>query len=167
MTDAELIECVRNDDPQGLSFIYETFHSEFIHWVIKFAKCDEEDAREYYQATVLIFYDNARSGKLQELKSSLKTYLFGIGKNLTFQRHRQEARMQKAGAEFYLQQHVQQEEEGIDNLELVSRCFRQLGEPCHSLLDLFYFQKKGMDEIALTLNYKNTDTAKNQKYKCM
>jgi DNA-directed RNA polymerase specialized sigma24 family protein len=54
-----------------------------------------------------------------------------------------------------------------NNLNLISRCFDQLGDPCHTLLDLFYYQKKSMEEITVELNYKNTDSAKNQKYKCI
>jgi RNA polymerase sigma-70 factor (ECF subfamily) len=61
----------------------------------------------------------------------------------------------------------EQFENDENNLELVSRCFNQLGDPCHSLLDLFYYHKNSMEEIALALNYKNPETAKNQKYKCM
>jgi len=54
-----------------------------------------------------------------------------------------------------------------NNLELISQCFNRLGDPCRSLLDLFYYKKKSMEEIAVELNYKNAETAKNQKYKCM
>jgi RNA polymerase sigma-70 factor (ECF subfamily) len=34
-------------------------------------------------------------------------------------------------------------------------------------VDLYYYQKKSMQEISDLLNYKNADTAKNQKCKCM
>ncbi len=81
-------------------------------------------------------------------------------------------RKQKAGAEFYLINHIQEDSPSElsskeSNLELVSACFDKLGDPCHQLLDLYYYKKKSMDEIAERLDYKNTDTAKNQKYKCM
>jgi hypothetical protein len=42
-----------------------------------------------------------------------------------------------------------------------------LGEPCKSLLEAFYIEKKSMDQIALTFGYTNADNAKNQKYKCL
>ena len=54
-----------------------------------------------------------------------------------------------------------------NNLSLVGKCFDQLGDPCHTLLDLFYYQKKSMEDITIELNYKNSDSAKNQKYKCL
>lgn len=172
MTDRELLQLIKDNDPQGLSSLYKTFRTEFIHWIIKFCRCSREDSQEYYQATIMIVYDNVHAGKLSQLNSSLKTYLFSIGKNLAWNSYRQELRKQKAGAEFYLSNHVQEETSKElamqeSNLELVSKCFNELGDPCHRLLDLYYYQKRSMDEIANELNYKNTDTAKNQKYKCM
>lgn len=171
MTDSELVHLVRSADPSGLSFVYEKYRKEFISWIRKFSRCNEEEAREFYQAAVLILYENIMNDKLKELQSSLKTYLFGIGKNLALQNHRNNLRLKRTKAEYMLEQHVQNSDENLlkeeVSLDVVSRCFRQLGDPCHSLLELFYFYQKKMEEIASTLGYKNPETAKNQKYKCM
>jgi len=43
----------------------------------------------------------------------------------------------------------------------------KLGQPCQRIVELFYFEKKNMTEISEALGYKNPDTAKNQKCKCM
>jgi RNA polymerase sigma-70 factor (ECF subfamily) len=53
------------------------------------------------------------------------------------------------------------------DLALVHRCFERIGDPCHRLLEFFYFRQKSMEEISAELGYKNPETAKNQKYKCM
>jgi len=42
-----------------------------------------------------------------------------------------------------------------------------LGEPCKSLLEAYYLQKRSMTEIAASFGYTNADNAKNQKYKCL
>jgi DNA-directed RNA polymerase specialized sigma24 family protein len=44
---------------------------------------------------------------------------------------------------------------------------KSLGEPCKSLLEAYYFEKKNMVEIAEQFGYTNADNAKNQKYKCL
>ncbi len=173
LSDFEMIKLIRKGDPKGLTVLYESFRSEFVHWAVKFTRCEEDDAFDYYQATVLIVYDNIHAGKIDDLKSSLKTYLFSVGKNLAWQHKRQKVRTEKINAEYYLQMHMNhqsdQDSNNIEeiNLELISKSFNQLGAPCHSLLDLFYYHKKNMEEIAVQLNYKNSETAKNQKYKCM
>ena len=49
----------------------------------------------------------------------------------------------------------------------MDRALNSLGEPCKSLLEAFYMEKKSMDQIALIFGYTNADNAKNQKYKCL
>jgi hypothetical protein len=43
----------------------------------------------------------------------------------------------------------------------------KIGEPCKSLLDAYYLQKKSMQDIATEFGYTNADNAKTQKYKCL
>ena len=52
-------------------------------------------------------------------------------------------------------------------LGIMHRALNSLGEPCKSLLEAFYIEKKSMDKIALLFGYTNADNAKNQKYKCL
>jgi RNA polymerase sigma factor (sigma-70 family) len=172
VADIEMVLRIQNGDSKGVSIIYERYRRDFVRWALKFARCSEDDAFEFYQASVTIVYDNIMTGKLDELSSSLKTYLFGVGKNLIWQYLRQKDRDMRLNAEYYLLKHMEQNKEGDvlaeeRNLELISRCFSELGNPCHDLLDLYYYQKKSMEDITAELNYKNTDSAKNQKYKCM
>lgn len=171
MEDQTILNQVLNDDPQALAAVYSSHRNEFVGWIKRFARCDDDDAMEYFQASVIIFYDNIRSGKITDLQSSIKTYLFGVGKNLVWQSNRRQARHQRVYAEYYLSELVQQDSESQDltesELDLVSHCFEQLSEHCHTLLDLFYYKQKKMEEIAVELGYKNIETTKNQKYKCM
>ena len=43
----------------------------------------------------------------------------------------------------------------------------KIGEPCKSLLEAYYIQKKHMQQIATEFGYTNADNAKTQKYKCL
>ncbi len=49
----------------------------------------------------------------------------------------------------------------------MERGLSSLGEPCKSLLEAYYLQKRSMTEIAATFGYTNADNAKSQKYKCL
>jgi len=171
MSDAQLLHLVRSGDPSGLSFVYEKFRKEFINWVRRFGNCGIDEAGEFYQGTILIFYENVMNGKLSELQSSLKTYLFGIGKNLVMQEYRKNMRGERLKAEYMLRAHIADTAQELAaeeaDLLLVHRCFERIGESCAKLLELFYFHQKSMEEISQTLGYKNPETAKNQKYKCM
>ena len=171
MTDMQLVRLVRSGDGAGLSFVYEKYRKEFLNWIRKFSGCPTDEAQEYYQAAILILYENIMSGKVTDLQSTLKTYLFGIGKNLTYQHHRKNQRMERVRAEYMVEvellQESRQAQETEMDLRLISRCLALIGEPCRQLLDYFYFLRKSMDEISTAMGYKNPETAKNQKYKCM
>jgi RNA polymerase sigma factor (sigma-70 family) len=171
MTDSELVKLVRAGDVAGLSFVYEKYRKEFLNWIRKFSGCSTDEAQEFYQATTIILYENIMSSKVTELQSSLKTYLFGIGKNLTYQHHRKTQRMEKVKAEYMIEVELLAESRNAIQAELdlrvVAKCLSFIGEPCRQLLDFFYFRQKSMDEISTAMGYKNPETAKNQKYKCM
>jgi hypothetical protein len=50
---------------------------------------------------------------------------------------------------------------------MMEKAMGSLGEPCKSLLEAFYMQKKNMQEIAAGFGYTNAENAKTQKYKCL
>ncbi len=50
---------------------------------------------------------------------------------------------------------------------IMEKALGSVGEPCKSLLEAYYLQKKDMTEIADAFGYTNADNAKNQKYKCL
>jgi DNA-directed RNA polymerase specialized sigma24 family protein len=49
---------------------------------------------------------------------------------------------------------------------LVQDALERLGEPCKTLLLLFYWEERSMTEIAIELGFANADTAKSKKYQC-
>jgi len=50
---------------------------------------------------------------------------------------------------------------------MMEKAIGSLGEPCKSLIEAFYIQKRNMQDIATQFGYTNADNAKNQKYKCL
>ena len=78
----EIIQKIRSGGQTELGSIYEEYRTEFLQWITKEYDCSMDDGKDIYQLTILIFYDNIKKGKLEHLVSSVKTYLFGIGKNL-------------------------------------------------------------------------------------
>ncbi len=169
MNDEILVQQIKSGNQRALSQFYESFRSEFLRWIMRDFKCAEDDSKDVFQVAVLIVYDNIQKGKLDHLTSSLKTYLFSVGKNLAHEWGRKAQRNLPFEPEHYIQSMVADDPEtGMEEkLDLVYECLKKIGPPCRQLLELFYFNRKTMDEITLALGYKNTDSAKNQKYKCM
>ncbi len=51
--------------------------------------------------------------------------------------------------------------------QLVAALMVQIGEPCKTLLELFYYYSWSMAEIAERMNYNNANVAKTQKSRCV
>jgi RNA polymerase sigma factor (sigma-70 family) len=170
MTQNELIAKIQSGGQTELAMIYEEHRNEFLHWVRREYRCSEDDSKDIYQLTILAFYENIRCGKLENLVSSVKTYLFAIGKNIVRDTMRKSARNTPIDQERWLNEYLMDEpDETISERVYKSAqiALEKLGQPCRRLVELFYYERKSMDEIASTLGYKNTETAKNQKCKCM
>ncbi len=150
--------------------VYQKYRREFLQWIRKEYQCSDDDGKDIYQLTILIFHDNIKSGKLQHLVSSVKTYLFGIGKNIALETMRKASRTARIDQEHRLQDHLTDSPDQPIEEDLLVRAkdaLNKLGEPCRQLIELFYYQRKSMVEISVAMQYKNPETAKNQKCKCM
>lgn len=55
---------------------------------------------------------------------------------------------------------------GSDMAAAVAAALDRLGEPCRTLLLLYYWEERSMEEIAAQLKFANADTAKSKKYQC-
>ena len=138
------------------------FSADFIQWLCGRLGCEQEMAKDIYQQSILIFYENIQSGKLTHLTSQVKTYLYSIGRNKYYEALREQGRNQKIQAE-------DMEREPIPEamLQHIEVCLERLGEPCRALLMQYYYHQRSMEELVSMFDYKNVDSAKNQKYKCL
>ncbi len=170
MNQDEIIQKIKSGGQTELGLVYEEYREEFLRWVSKEFNCSLDDGKDIYQLTIVIFHDNIRLGKLEHLVSSVKTYLFGIGKNIVKENQRKEKRYIPLSKEKWLKENLIDEPTSkIDDavFERAKNALSKLGQPCQRLIELFYYEKKSIPEITLAMSYKNPETAKNQKCKCM
>jgi RNA polymerase sigma-70 factor (ECF subfamily) len=130
-----------------------------------------EEAKDVFQQAVIIFYENIIYDKVSEITTKVKTYIFSIGKNKLLELLREKSRHQHqfndlafVDTEIYYDSFDDGYE---DNLKKVEAGLIRLGDPCKSILEQYYYHKKSMQEISEFLEYKNSDTVKNLKYKCL
>jgi RNA polymerase sigma-70 factor (ECF subfamily) len=160
-----IIEELRLNGHRALEVVYHDHRDEFVQWASHHYRCSNDEAREIFQQTVIVLFENVMTGKLKSLTSSLKTYLFSIGKNKIMELKR------------YNDKFVQREEIDIRKddepvydeylLMAAKESVQQMGQPCRGLLIDFYYNGKTMTQLALEYGYKNEDTAKSQKYRCL
>lgn len=170
MNQEDIIKKIRSGGQTELGMVYEEYRAEFLQWISKEYHCSSDDSKDIYQLTILIFHDNIKKGKLEHLVSSVKTYLFGIGKNIAKENLRKEKRFVPINKEKWLKENlIDEPSHSIEesSFERAKSALEKLGQPCQRLIELFYYEKKSIPEITLALDYKNPETAKNQKCKCM
>ena len=129
-----------------------------------------DDARDIFQEAMVTLYEKAKSESFV-LTSQIKTYMYSVCRRLWLKRLQQMGRYVTPSDS--LEETVSVEDD-IDfhekqnaDFAIMDRALNSLGEPCKSLLESYYLQKKGMHEIATAFGYTNADNAKNQKYKCL
>src|SRR5690606_13370600 len=149
MAREDIIGKIRSGGPAGLAMVYKEHRDEFLQWIRKEYGCSEDDSKDIYQVTILAFYENIRSGRLENLVSSVKTYLFGIGKNIVRDTMRKSTRQIGIDQERWLKEHLI-DEPGDSTPESIynatQAALERLGEPCRKLVELFYYERKSMEE---------------------
>lgn len=166
----ELLTGLKESDPVVIKEIYRLNFNVVRAYIIKNSG-SFEDAKDIFQEALVVLFENTQSSSFL-LTCSLKTYLYSVSRRLWLKKLRDEKRRQFSEREVV--SHIAMVEEDLEYYEKRNQNFRQLesalnqiGEPCKSILESFYFDKKQMDEIASSFGYTNADNAKNQKYKCL
>jgi RNA polymerase sigma-70 factor (ECF subfamily) len=169
----DIIHRIQQNDEAVFAELYRMFRDEFVIWISRKQNLNEQDACDVFQNAVVIFYQNVKSGKVTRLTSSVKTYLFGIGLNKGREWRRKESRISGEEPspvllESMMDNYEASEKEALEEqLNLMYRALRKMGDPCKSILELYYFQKLSMEEIASLNGYSGGDSVKTQKYKCI
>ncbi len=167
-----ILHRIRSGDETALKEIYLEHREPFFAYIHKTFKLDTENVKELFQLSVVIFYDNVVTGKVQEIKSNIKTYLIAIGKNKAQEFMRKNYRFNDHLDEVLIESILDdndidekhQLEEDIFN---VTNALDTLGDPCKKILQMFYYQQLNLSQISKAMDYKNVDTTKNLKYKCI
>jgi len=169
MDNNEVLRRIKTGDKLALEEVYIMYRPEFIGWMTSVNKISVSDAKDLYQQSILILYENIVNGKLTEMNSNFKTYLYAVGKNKFSELKRQWKKNSAEIDENLPDHHVAHDDEDKESalINLSEKALVVLGNPCKELLELYYYHKRSMNEIAEMLGYKNEGSAKNQKYKCL
>jgi RNA polymerase sigma factor (sigma-70 family) len=166
---ASIISKIKGGDMTSLSAIYKTYRAEFISWVMNNFHCTREEAKDAFQVAIGTLYGNIMNNTITELRSSVKTYLFAIGKNKILEEKRESGRLIHSEQEIISLPEISkwENQDYERKLQLVEGCLVKLGEPCRTLLELYYYHDISMEDIARKMHYKNSNTSKNIKHKCL
>lgn len=160
---------IRGGNERILSRLYETHRLPFMRWARHQYGCEADEASEIYQRAFVILYNNAKKGKMDNLRSSIRTYLFGIGKNLMYNLWRDRSRdmthlddlpedLHELDITYAEKDHKAHQRLWIEDL------LDQLNEKARQVLYLYYYANYSMESIANAMGYKSEQVAKKIKY---
>ncbi|QTD36560.1 sigma-70 family RNA polymerase sigma factor [Polaribacter batillariae] len=167
-----ILEELKKGNNMVLEKVYLDYKKPFFNYAKKFT-LSEEDILDIYQDAILAFIENIKTGKLVRLNSSIKTYLFSIGKYVIYNKIKKENTLQIVNSfkESDLKTAKEHEvlflQELTDEQQLLKKSFGLLGKKCQQILTLFYFRGFNLEEITAHLGYNHKNVVKSQKSRCL
>ena len=168
-TETLLLKGLVKNDRKAIEAIYRENYNMVQALVLKNSG-NIDDAKDIFQEAMIVLYERVQSEAF-ELNCQIKTYIYSVSKRLWLKRLVHQNRFLIADeAEHevvHIEEEVEEHEKQHTEFVMMERAMGSLGEPCKSLLEAFYMQKRTMQEIASNFGYTNAENAKNQKYKCL
>ncbi len=168
LNEKTLLQGLARNDRKAVETIYKENYNMVQALVINNSG-SSEDARDIFQETMIVLYEKAKSGTF-ELNCQIKTFVYSVSRRLWLKRLMHQNRFQISETEDELvmvEEEVDDHEQRNSEFNMMEKAMGGLGEPCRSLLEAFYLQKRSMQEIASSFGYTNAENAKTQKYKCL
>ena len=111
-----------------------------------------DEARDIFQEAMIVLYEKALTGQF-ELTCQLRTYIFSVCRRLWLKRLQQMNRFSNntdhIAETIAVEEEIEAHEKYNSDINLMENAMSKLGEPCKSLLDAYYTQKKNMQDIKM------------------
>ncbi|MEW6061736.1 MAG: sigma-70 family RNA polymerase sigma factor [Bacteroidota bacterium] len=166
--DAKILDLIKRGDEEALVMLYEANRRMVTSYVLR-NNGTEDDADDLLQEAVVIVWERVRAGTFEQ-SAKLSTFIYAVVKNKWRRRLAQLKR--ETSTEFTERNDPEDISSPIDLLmedeisKKISAALVKLGDPCKTLLLLFYWEECSMDEIAQRMKFANADTVKSKKYQC-
>ncbi|MCE7991964.1 MAG: sigma-70 family RNA polymerase sigma factor [Roseivirga sp.] len=148
----------------SMQYLYQQYFQAIKNFVLKNSGSLAE-ANDLFQDALVIFYVKVRKGEYRNT-SSLKTYLFGIAKNLWLKELRRRRIAQK---HLQVEDDIDFQEELIihESQVTIRKVMELINEECKRLLMDFYFEGQSMAQLTVRYGLGSEAATKNKKYRCL
>jgi len=164
-----LLKGLAANDTEAIETIYRDNFSAIKSYIIK-NNGYTDDALDVFQEAMIVLFEKVKSGSFT-LSCQLQTYLYSICRRLWLKKLQKQNRFNPSVETIEeivpVEDDLEFHEKKNNDFLFMESALAKIGEPCKSLLEAFYLEKKTMPEIAEAFGYTNADNAKTQKYKCL
>ena len=170
----KVVTAIKANDNLVLKQLYQKNYKKVEIFILK-NNGSMPQAKDTYQEAFIAMYQNIKANKFTPTnESALQGYLYQIAKNkwtdfLRSSRYKKTSQMSESF-------HIKDEDNALSEFDiseeefnpqnLVMEAFNQLGDECKKLLEVYYFQKKSLREIAAVFHIGEA-SARNKKYRCI
>jgi len=162
----EYISYLLTNDTVGVKKIYDTYLPK-VESILGGMGCSKDDAWEIFQEGLIVILKKAQSPDFQ-LSSSFYTFLVSICKfkwfNESKKKHKKNVTIDSIGT-LKDSEDIMETMLKLERFELYKSKMSELDPVCKDLFELF-FRKVPLKEIAVQLDLKTENAAKQKKYKC-
>jgi RNA polymerase sigma factor (sigma-70 family) len=164
-----LLKGLAREDKDAIERIYRDNYN-MVQSLILNNSGTADDAADIFQEAMIILFEKSKSPDF-ELNCQIKTYIYSVCRRLWLKKLQQLQRFTKQTDDIEqvvpVEEELELHEKRQNDFTIMENAMVKIGEPCKSLLEAYYIQKKQMQQIATEFGYTNADNAKTQKYKCL
>ena len=168
-TERTLLQGLAQNDHRASSIIYKDNYGIIQAFVLQ-NNGSYDDARDVFQEAMLVLYEKSKDPSFS-LTCQIKTFVYSVSRRIWLKRlqqnHRYAVPNELLEDTVAVDDEIEEKEQLDRDFLLMDTAMKSIGEPCKSLLEAYYIQRKHMVDIAADFGYTNADNAKNQKYKCL
>ena len=170
-SDAALLTAIRTGAgrERALKYLYVNY-LPMVRQLIGQMNGGEADAKDIFQDALIVFHEQVLDGRFQE-KSSIKTYLYAVSRNLWLKRLKQVGKMsvvREQEAESEIETAAVERALARDEMhQIIGQLLAELDDTCQKVLKAFYYEQLSMKAMSEQLGFANEKTAKSKKYKCL
>ena len=167
-TDSTILEQMKQGDEDALVTVYRQNQKAITSYVLR-NNGSQEDAEDVLQESVIILWERVQSGRFEQT-AKLSTFLFAVAKNVWSRKRMRKQR--EPATEFDHDLFDSTEQSQLDDMIdserslSIAAALEKLGDPCKTLLTLYYWEERSQEEIAVQMGFANAATVKSKKYTC-
>ncbi|MDQ3682797.1 MAG: sigma-70 family RNA polymerase sigma factor [Bacteroidota bacterium] len=164
-----LLQGLYQNDRKAIETIYKENYNVIQALIIN-NNGTADDAKDIFQEAMIVLFQKVKSGTF-ELNCQIKTYIYSVSRRLWLKKLQQQNKFNLSSDHpedvVAVEEEIEEQEKRNTEFVTMEKAMGNLGEPCKTLLEAFYINKKTMQEIATAFGYTNAENAKTQKYKCL
>ena len=167
--DEQLLQLLMTGEDQHWKTFYDDVRQPFRLFFLKSSSFSAENATELLHEAMVIFHRKVTSGGLQApLDSRLRTYLIGIGKILARKKNQHlKDNWESDIPDSAIIPDIERHEESRANAVLADQLLQKIGDPCKTILELFFIKGFAVDAVMTALELPSEGATRKKKFDCL